>query len=94
MINKWIQFTVSADNSNDFEAALQTLEKESKVEVGCAHYAVFKVTDAEGVFTVLECWETKEAFEAHRVAPHISQFKENCGSMIIEKSAQSLSSIS
>ena len=94
MINKWIQFTVSADNCNDFEAALQTLEKESKVEAGCAHYAVFKVSDSEGVFTVLECWETSEAFEAHRVAPHIAQFKESCGAMILEKSATSLSPIS
>ena len=94
MINKWIQFTVSAENSEFFNSALQTLEKESKVEDGCAHYAVFKVQDAEGTFTVLESWETSEAFEAHRVAPHIAQFKERCGSIILEKSALSLSPIS
>jgi quinol monooxygenase YgiN len=90
MITKWIQFTVAAENSAAFAAALRILETESKVEQGCAHYAVFKVKDSEGVFTVLESWETSEDFEAHRVAPHIAQFKENCASMILEKAATEL----
>ena len=93
MVNKWIQFTVAPENSDDFAAALRILEKESKAEDGCVYYAVYKVDDTEGRFTVLESWASKEAFEAHRVAPHIADFKENCGKIILEKSALSLTPI-
>ena len=93
MVNKWIQFTVAAENSDAFSKALIVLERESRLEEGCVHYAAFQSKDDPRVFTVLEQWATKEAFENHRVAPHISSFKEDCGSMILEKSALSLNPI-
>ena len=93
MVNKWIQFTVAPENCADFHSALKILEKESKAEEGCVYYAVFKVDDTEGRYTVLESWASKDAFEAHRVAPHIAAFKNNCGGIILEKSALSLTPI-
>ena len=93
MVSKWITFTVAPENSDDFAKALEILEKESKAEDGCVLYAVYKVKETEGRYTVLESWADKEAFEAHRVAPHIAEFKGTCGSMILEKSALELTPI-
>ena len=93
MVNKWITFTVAPENSDDFAKALEVLERESRAEDGCVYYAVYKVKDTEGRFTVLESWASKDAFEAHRVAPHIAEFKGQCGSMILEKSALELTPI-
>ena len=93
MVNKWIQFTVSAENSTAFSKALKVLVRESRLEEGCVHYAAFQCMDDPGVFTVLEQWQSKDAFENHRVAPHINSFKEDCGSIILEKSALSLNPI-
>ncbi|MEZ5329605.1 MAG: hypothetical protein R3F19_31550 [Verrucomicrobiales bacterium] len=45
--------------------------------------------DRPEVFTVLESWES-EAFEAHRRAPHVADFKVTCEAMIVEKSGLSL----
>ena len=93
MVNKWIKFKVAEENGNAFSKALQVLVRESRLEEGCVHYAAFQCMDDAGVFTVLEQWATEEAFENHRVAPHITAFKNDCGSIIIEKSATSLNPI-
>lgn len=93
MVNKWIQFTVAAENSDAFSKALNVLVRESRFEEGCVHYAAFQCLDNPGIFTVLEQWATDEAFQNHRIAPHISSFKTDCGSIILEKSALSLNPI-
>ncbi len=90
MISKWIQFTVLADHAETFEAELAQLEIASREEQGCAHYAAFRDVDAPDVFTVLENWDSPEAFEAHRISPHVKAFKARCGAMITAKSGQSL----
>ena len=93
MINKWIEFTVEADSIEAFKASLTAVETASKAEEGCVYYAAFQNADEDTVFTVLECWASKEAFEAHRVATHIAKFKEDCGSIIVDKKALSLNPI-
>ena len=93
MVNKWIEFTVETANIDAFKASLTAVETGSKAEEGCVHYAAFQSADAATLFTVLECWANDEAFQAHRVAPHIAKFKEDCGSMIINKKAISLNPI-
>ena len=93
MINKWIEFTVEAANIDAFKASLAAVETGSKAVGGCVHYAAFKSADDATLFTVLECWASSEAFEAHRVAPHITKFKEDCGSVIVSKKAISLDQI-
>jgi quinol monooxygenase YgiN len=93
MINKWITFKVAETNSQTFFAALQVLARESLLEEGCVHYAAFQCKDDSGVFTVLEQWASEDAFENHRIAPHITTFKNDCGCMILEKSATSLNQI-
>ena len=93
MITKWIEFTVEEDQVNIFRAVLFQLESESKSEQGCAHYSVYQSKDEATLFTVLESWETSEAFEAHRVAPHIAEFKAQCAKMILNKRALELNLI-
>lgn len=90
MITKWIAFKIRPESIDAFRAELAQLERESRRENGCAHYAAFEVADQPGMFTVLESWETSAALEAHRQAPHIAAFKETCEPMIVEKSALSL----
>jgi quinol monooxygenase YgiN len=93
MITQWIQFTVKPGEIAAFQAALATLERESRAETGCALYAAFQTADHPEVFTVLESWETSAAFEAHRQTPHIAAFKDTCARMIAEKSALSLNPV-
>ncbi|MFT4548129.1 MAG: quinol monooxygenase YgiN [Verrucomicrobiales bacterium] len=93
MVTKWIQFKVRLENAAGFREALARLEVASKLETGCVHYAAFCVSESEGEFAVLESWASAETFEAHRVAPHTSEFKEHCGEMIVEKSGQELEAV-
>ena len=93
MITKWIRFTVEAESTNAFLAEIALLESESKAEQGCAHYSAYQCLEKPATFFVLESWDSPEAFEAHRSAPHIVRFKSNCESMILEKSAVSLSPV-
>jgi quinol monooxygenase YgiN len=75
MITKWIQFSVTPDSSAAFRTELAS---------------AYQSHDDCQVFTVLESWETEAAFEAHRKAPHVADFKVKCEAMIVEKSALSL----
>ena len=79
MVTKWIQFTVAPENAAAFDEQLARLAAASKTEAGCAHYAAFRSTDPENVFTVLESWDSAESFEPHRVAAHTAEFKKRCG---------------
>ena len=81
------------ENIEIFSKVMAGLERESKSEQGCAHYSVYQSKDEATLFTVLESWETSEAFEAHRVAPHIAEFKAQCAKMILNKRALELNSI-
>lgn len=90
MITKWIQFTVSEEDAPSFHAALQRVERASKPEPGCRHYAAFVGKESPGVFTVLEIWEDEASLEAHRQSSHIAEFKEACGPMIKDKSGLDL----
>ena len=93
MINKWITFKVAEENSTDFFKALEVLVRESRLEEGCVHYAAFQDKSNAGTFTVLEQWASEDAFEKHRIASHITAFKNDFAGMILEKSAQSLNPI-
>jgi len=93
MMTKWIEFNVQAESVADFKVSLATLEIASKAEKGCANYSAYQSADNATVFTVLESWETNDDFENHRVAAHTSQFKKDCGSMIISKKGISLNPI-
>ncbi|MDB4673798.1 antibiotic biosynthesis monooxygenase [Verrucomicrobiales bacterium] len=94
MPTKWIQFRVASDSITEFKCALATLEAASKLETGCVHYAAFQSLEESSLFTVIESWADDSSFEAHRIAPHTSEFKEACGDMILEKSGLSLAPVS
>ena len=94
MITKWIQFTVASDAIDSFKAAVVALERESKAEAGCVHYSAYQSVEQAEVFTVLESWESEEAFAAHREAAHIGEFKASCGGMILSKSGLELTPVS
>lgn len=93
MITKWIRFEVAADDAAAFRVALEELAEESKVEAGCAHYAVFADLEVEGGFRVLEQWESDAHFQAHREAVHLASFKEAWGGRILEKSGEALGEV-
>ena len=90
MLTKWIQFTVTPDSAAAFRAELSIIETASKAEAGCVHYAAFQSAEEPHVFTVLESWQDDDAFDAHRQAPHIAEFKAKCEAMIADKSAIAL----
>ena len=90
MITKWIQFRVAPESAEVFCAALARVEVASLAEDGCGQYLAFRSEEEPTVFTVLESWETAEAFDAHRTSAHVAAFKNECGEMIVEKSGLGL----
>ena len=90
VITKWIQFTVLEGDASAFHSALQRVEKASKPEDGCLHYAAFVGTEDACLFTVLEIWDSEASLEAHRQSPHLAAFKKTCGEMIKNKTALDL----
>lgn len=93
MITKWIEFKVAENDAAVMAEELQKMEIASVAEDGCALYRAFASSDDPCVLTVIEAWETEEAFEAHRASDHMGAFKAKCGSMILDKNALSLDAL-
>jgi quinol monooxygenase YgiN len=57
------------------EAAV-TFQQACRAEVGCADYTLAWEVAEPNRIRLLEHWETEEAFEAHKVQPHVLAWTE------------------
>ncbi len=91
MIEKWMQFKVSAEHDEAFAQALTELAEASSQETGCLTYEAYRCS--AGSFAVLESWTNEAAFEAHRQASHTMKFKDAASGLNVAKEALTLQSL-
>lgn len=48
--------------------------KETRMEAGCVEYVIARDTKEAGVLTVIECWESRAALDAHMQTPHFTEY--------------------
>ena len=56
-------------------SAVEHLACQSRVEVGCARYDVYRSREAPVRLIVHEGWKSSEALQAHRGSLHVEEFK-------------------
>jgi len=54
---------------------LQEFAADSKKDPGCTRFEIFQ-QDRRNHFTIVESWQTREAFDAHTAAEHTKRFRE------------------
>ncbi len=58
--------------------ALQEFAADSRKDPGVVRFEVLQ-QDRQNHFTIVEVWQSKEAFDAHTAANHTKQFREKIG---------------
>ncbi|MFN5997859.1 MAG: putative quinol monooxygenase [Paracoccaceae bacterium] len=56
-------------------SAVEHLARQSRLEVGCARYDVYRSSKAPVLLIIHEGWESSEALQAHRGSLHVERFK-------------------
>ena len=75
---------------SDLMDALELLKKlvfETRKEEGCLQYDLIEDNTNEGVFFIIELWESEEHYHQHNGTDHLMNFRNQSASML-EKSAQ------
>ena len=54
---------------------LQEFAADSRKDPGCTRFEIFQ-QDRRNHFTIVETWQTREAFDAHSAAEHTKRFRE------------------
>jgi quinol monooxygenase YgiN len=57
----------------------QPLIKGSRAEKGCIGYGLYKSTEEENTFMMVEQWQNQEIFDKHTVSAHFKQFGTDAG---------------
>lgn len=60
-------------------SAVEHLARQSRLEVGCARYDVYRSSTAPALVIIHEGWESNEALQAHRGSLHVDRFKAAIG---------------
>jgi len=66
---------------DDAVALLKALGDASRKDEGSLRYEVVQQTNRPNHFTVIESWKSREAFEAHGMAPHVREFRDKLAPM-------------
>ena len=56
-------------------SAVEDLARQSRLEVGCMRYDVYRSSKAPVLLIMHEEWESSEALQAHRRSLHVERFK-------------------
>jgi quinol monooxygenase YgiN len=60
---------------------LQDYAADTRKDAGCTRVEIYQ-QDRRNHFTVVEVWQTREAFEAHTAAEHTKRFREKINSSL------------
>lgn len=77
-----VVFAVIEASRSDAEivfSAVEHLAHQSRLEVGCSRYDVYRSSKAPVLLIIHEGWESNEALQAHRRSPHVERFKAAVG---------------
>jgi quinol monooxygenase YgiN len=91
MIHVIASIQTAPDRRDEFLNAFRQLVPEVRAEAGCIEYgpAIDLKTAVGGqgsradVVTVIEKWESVAALEKHLAAPHMVQFREKVGDLVV-----------
>ncbi len=73
-----VVFAIVEADESDAEmvfSAVEHLARQSRQEVGCARYDVYRPSKAPLRLIVHEGWKSSEALQAHRGSLHVEEFK-------------------
>ncbi len=65
MINLTASFTVRADRTSEFEAAVAQARPAMLADVGCLRYDLQRVSKSETEYVLLEAYDSGEALQRH-----------------------------
>lgn len=82
------QIGIDPRHLNDFQAAVEEVERITRAEEGCISYAIALDDPATGQFSVAERWRDEPALREHLETPHVKKFIDQCGPMIQSMDAQ------
>ena len=70
-------FTAKDGKANELQEAMYALIEPTRKEAGCIRYELNQSLDNPNIFTMIERFKDKDAFESHSNQPHLENFKEN-----------------
>jgi quinol monooxygenase YgiN len=73
---------VTPNYSADGTKLLQQFAMDSRKDPGVVRFEILKQDSRGNHFTVVEVWQTQQAFDAHSAAAHTKAFREKLGPML------------
>ncbi|WP_342228251.1 putative quinol monooxygenase [Rickettsiella endosymbiont of Rhagonycha lignosa] len=83
-------FTAKTEKSDALRKALSNLLEPTRREEGCLHYALHESLNNPNVFTMLERFKNKNAFDSHCNEPYMLHFKENILNELVDSTSISI----
>ena len=73
---------IKSGTEKEFLEKVQPLIRGSRAEDGCVGYGLYKNTEEEDAFIMIEQWANPEIFDKHTKAPHFLKFGEDAGHLM------------
>ena len=70
---------IKPETENIFLEKTKPLIEGSRAEKGCIEYALYKSTEEENTFIMVEQWQNQEIFDKHAASAHFKQFGVEAG---------------
>lgn len=75
-------FNIIANKHQQFIEEIQPLIEASKAESGNISYDLFKSTDKENIFIMVEVWQDSDAVAFHNASTHFNSFVGKAGNFL------------
>lgn len=75
---------IKPGTEKEFLEKVQPLLAASRKDEGCISYALYKNTEDENTFMMIERWESPQMLEQHSKAPHFIRFGEEAGPLMAD----------
>jgi quinol monooxygenase YgiN len=76
------QFTAKKEKTEQLKRSLTALIEPTRKEPGCLSYSLHQNTENENMFTMIERFKDKEAFDFHGRQPYLVNFKNSVEELI------------
>ncbi|HBB7077254.1 TPA: antibiotic biosynthesis monooxygenase [Legionella pneumophila] len=83
-------FTAKPGKASALREALSNLLEPTRREEGCLSYTLHENLDNPNIFTMIERFKNKHAFDTHSNEPYVLHFKENVLSELVDSNSISI----
>jgi quinol monooxygenase YgiN len=73
---------VTPNYTNDTTKLLREFASDSRKDTGMVRVEILQQDSRLNHYTIVEVWQSREAFEAHSAADHTTRFREKLGPML------------